>query len=127
MVLSDLPAYSGISNTNYQIVSTRAGVEAARASGKAYVLKTRTDQRFYAPSSLEFLHHLIRKFPVTGNWAQKSRIVGHSLGAMLAIDMLVRQAEIAFERWTGIAGSASVMRSSLEAWMADTPEASERA
>lgn len=79
VVLSDLPAYSGISNTNYQIVSTRAGIEAACASGKAYVLKTRTDQRFYAPSSLEFLHNLLQTFPVKGKWRQKRRIAGISL------------------------------------------------
>ena len=42
------------------------------------------------------------------------------------LDMLVRQAEIAFERWTGIVGAASVMRSSLQAWMADSPESTER-
>jgi len=38
------------------------------------------------------------------------------------LDMLVRQAEIAFERWTGITGSASVMRAALESWMAASPE-----
>jgi len=105
VVLSELPAYSGISNTNYQIVSTRAGIEAARASGKGYVLKTRTDQRFYAPSSLEFLHHLIRKFPVTGNWRQKCRIVGHSLGTFkyrlygISDMFLFGSADDMFEYW----------------------------
>lgn len=79
VVLSDLPAYSGISNTNYQIVSTRAGIEAACDSGKGYVLKTRTDQRFYAPSSLEFLLNLLQMFPVKGRWKQKRRIAGISL------------------------------------------------
>jgi shikimate dehydrogenase len=45
------------------------------------------------------------------------------------LDMLVRQAEIAFERWTGITGSASVMHSALENWMAASTESrsSERA
>lgn len=33
------------------------------------------------------------------------------------MEMLVRQAEIAFERWTGIPGTADVMRSALEAWL----------
>jgi len=46
------------------------------------------------------------------------------------LDMLVRQAEIAFERWTGVTGSASVMRTALESWMASpesrSPESSER-
>jgi len=42
------------------------------------------------------------------------------------LDMLVRQAEIAFERWTGVTGSAPVMRSALESWMAEDPETSEQ-
>lgn len=33
------------------------------------------------------------------------------------LDMLVRQAEIAFERWTGITGSAPVMREALQDWL----------
>ena len=33
------------------------------------------------------------------------------------MEMLVRQAEIAFERWTGIGSTADVMRSALEAWL----------
>ncbi len=35
------------------------------------------------------------------------------------MEMLVRQGEIAFERWTGIASTAAVMRNALEAWLAD--------
>ena len=33
------------------------------------------------------------------------------------IEMLVRQGEIAFERWTGIGSTADVMRSALEKWL----------
>jgi shikimate dehydrogenase len=36
------------------------------------------------------------------------------------MEMLVRQGEIAFERWTGIGSTAGVMRSALEAWLADS-------
>ncbi len=43
------------------------------------------------------------------------------------LDMLVRQAEIAFERWTGVTGSASVMRDAVEEWMAESPESSRQA
>lgn len=32
------------------------------------------------------------------------------------LDMLVDQAQIAFERWTGIAGAGAVMRAALEEW-----------
>lgn len=36
------------------------------------------------------------------------------------MEMLVRQAEIAFERWTGVPGTADVMRSALEAWLPES-------
>jgi shikimate dehydrogenase len=36
------------------------------------------------------------------------------------MEMLVRQGEIAFERWTGIGSTAGIMRSALEAWLADS-------
>jgi shikimate dehydrogenase len=37
------------------------------------------------------------------------------------LEMLVRQGEIAFERWTGIGSTAAIMRSALEAWL-DEPD-----
>jgi shikimate dehydrogenase len=36
------------------------------------------------------------------------------------LEMLVRQAEIAFERWTGIGSTAEVMRGALEAWLPES-------
>lgn len=36
------------------------------------------------------------------------------------MEMLVRQAEIAFERWTGISSTADVMRDALEAWLPES-------
>jgi len=36
------------------------------------------------------------------------------------MEMLVRQGEIAFERWTGIGSTADVMRDALEAWIPDS-------
>lgn len=50
----------------------------------------------------------------------------YGLRSRNGLDMLVRQAEIAFERWTGVTGSAPVMRSALEGWMSESPETSER-
>lgn len=35
------------------------------------------------------------------------------------LEMLVRQGEIAFERWTGIGSTADIMRTALEDWLAD--------
>lgn len=36
------------------------------------------------------------------------------------MEMLVRQGEIAFERWTGIGSTAAVMRDALDAWLAES-------
>jgi shikimate dehydrogenase len=36
------------------------------------------------------------------------------------MEMLVRQGEVAFERWTGIGSTADVMRTALDAWLAET-------
>lgn len=36
------------------------------------------------------------------------------------IEMLVRQGEVAFERWTGISNTAGVMRDAIDAWLADS-------
>jgi shikimate 5-dehydrogenase len=33
--------------------------------------------------------------------------------------MLIRQGEIAFERWTGIPDTAEIMRAALETWAGD--------
>jgi shikimate dehydrogenase len=35
------------------------------------------------------------------------------------MEMLVRQGEVAFERWTGIGSTADVMRDALETWLAE--------
>lgn len=35
------------------------------------------------------------------------------------MEMLVRQGEIAFERWTGIGSTADIMRSALKTWLAE--------
>jgi len=38
------------------------------------------------------------------------------------LEMLVRQGEIAFERWTGIGSTADIMRDALEAWMTESEQ-----
>lgn len=40
------------------------------------------------------------------------------------MEMLVRQGEIAFQRWTGIDSTADVMRAALEDWLVDPHDAS---
>jgi shikimate dehydrogenase len=39
------------------------------------------------------------------------------------LEMLVRQGEIAFERWTGIVSTADIMRDALRSWMGDSEPA----
>jgi shikimate dehydrogenase len=34
------------------------------------------------------------------------------------MEMLVRQGEVAFERWTGIGSTADIMRDALDSWLA---------
>jgi shikimate dehydrogenase len=48
--------------------------------------------------------------------------VARGLRVSNGMEMLVRQGEIAFERWTGIGSTADVMRNAIEAWLAG-PEA----
>ncbi|MCB1316779.1 MAG: hypothetical protein KDK27_12525, partial [Leptospiraceae bacterium] len=41
VVLSEPPQISGIANVNYQIISSRAGIDAAVKSGRTFILKCR--------------------------------------------------------------------------------------
>jgi shikimate dehydrogenase len=36
------------------------------------------------------------------------------------MEMLIRQGEVAFERWTGIGGTSDIMRDALDAWLTET-------
>ena len=77
---SEKPSYAGTSNINYQLVSSRKGIELAQSLGADYVLKTRTDQRLYAPNVAEYLYNLSELFPATGpKLRQNKRIIGTSL------------------------------------------------
>lgn len=80
VLLNAKPDYAGISNINLQIVSTKAGVIKAKELGAKYVLKTRTDQRMYAPNIEEYLFNIIQLFPINLNGCkQHKRIVGMSV------------------------------------------------
>lgn len=75
VVLSAPPADPGPLNVNFQVVSTRAGIERAKQLGAHFVLKTRADQRVYAPSVAEFLVNVLKAFPVAPGYRQRARIV----------------------------------------------------
>jgi hypothetical protein len=82
VVLSEKPAFAGLFNVNMQITSAAAGVQRAVADGADWVMKTRTDQRLYAPDVVPFLIALAQAFPVGGGTGQKHRIIGVGLGSL---------------------------------------------
>jgi hypothetical protein len=76
VVISKIPGNRGPRNINMQIVSTYAGIKEAERLGVPYILKSRTDQRFYATNIIPFLLALLKTFPFTEkNVKQKERIV----------------------------------------------------
>lgn len=78
IVLNKKPACPGRSNVNYQIASTRGGIERVIQLGCKFVAKTRADQRLYNLSSFLSLPSLCNYFPVKNLPNQKYRIIGSS-------------------------------------------------
>jgi len=79
VVTNEKPEYMGQQNVNLQIVSSSAGLNAAKKAGATYALKTRTDQRLCATDILEYLHGIQRIFPLDQVGAQQQRLVAVSL------------------------------------------------
>lgn len=79
IIENEKPKHPGIKNINFQIVSSRNGIQKAKTFGVSHILKTRTDQRMYAPNVEEFLSTIIDTFPLTHPYNQKKRIVVVSL------------------------------------------------
>lgn len=79
VLTSALPEVRGPTNVNCQIVSTHTGMAWCRDNGMAYVVKSRTDQRFYAPNAVDYLRTLLDAFPARPGFSQKARIIGISL------------------------------------------------
>ncbi len=78
--LSVPPGIPGIANINFQRVSTASGLAAARERESTYVLKCRTDQRFFAPDLFVFMRALQTAFPVNGT-VQMDRLIATSLNS----------------------------------------------
>lgn len=81
VALSEKPAHPGLFNVNMQITSAGNGVRKAVEGGAEWVLKTRTDQRLYAPDVMPFLIATARTFPVRGA-PQRHRIIGIGHGSL---------------------------------------------
>lgn len=63
VVKSTPPKFSGLGTTNFQLVSTRAGIKMLESLGCEYVLKTRSDQRIYAQNLDNYLTALLKQYP----------------------------------------------------------------
>lgn len=79
VLLNRLPQFKGFHNINFQILSAFRGIEKAKELGAAHVLKTRTDQRIYAPNCKEFLLNVLQAFPAAPGYRQKKRLISVSL------------------------------------------------
>lgn len=74
------PQKTGLGNINFQLISTKAGIQFAEKIGAKYVLKTRTDQRIGKNNFLEYMESLETLFEVNNdylNLGQKQRIIVH--------------------------------------------------
>lgn len=89
VILTERPKVNGIGNINLQLVSTLAGLKAAKQAGAEYVYKTRCDQRVYNVNINEFLCNLIQTFPVVPGFTQKYRIIASSFLTIKYIPYLI--------------------------------------
>jgi hypothetical protein len=75
VVLNKKPGYSGPFNINYQITSALSGILKARELGCEFVLKTRTDHRFYNKNIFETMVNLLNFFIPDHRTKQKRRLL----------------------------------------------------
>lgn len=78
VVKSDPPKSSGLGTTNFQLVSTKAGIERLEELGCKYVLKSRSDQRVYAGNLDHYLISLLKQYP-SRSALQQGRIIELSM------------------------------------------------
>ena len=79
VLLNNPSVPKGLWNINYQILSTQNGLAYAKKLGAKYVIKTRTDQRFYETNIPEFLFNLLKVFPPYNDKKQKTRLITLSM------------------------------------------------
>ncbi|WP_349367888.1 WavE lipopolysaccharide synthesis family protein [Salinarimonas sp.] len=82
VLLNEKPPIPGFVNINMQLVSAAAGVRHAVERGATWIVKSRTDQRFYDPDLMAVLIGLVRSFPAAAE-GQRHRIVGLGAGSLL--------------------------------------------
>lgn len=74
VLLNKKPDDPGFHNLNFQLISTRKGIEFAENHACKSVLKTRTDQRIYNPDALGLMESIMELYPVNSD-KQKGRII----------------------------------------------------
>lgn len=67
LIESDVLQNSGYKNINSQIKSTVAAIECCKKNGIKYILKTRTDQRFYNVNTIKYLVNYYIYFNLNSN------------------------------------------------------------
>lgn len=74
------PAFRGFSNINLQIITTSNGIKYSERFNRKYILKTRSDQRFYNSKSLLYMTDLLNHFSSISD----VKLVGCSLDNILS-------------------------------------------
>ena len=75
IIKNSKPDYSGISNINFQIESTKNGILKAKELDSKYCLKTRTDQRIYRHDFILFLLSLLDVFKIENKFLRKRLVI----------------------------------------------------
>lgn len=78
VIANKFPEDPGFQNLNLQTTSTINGLRKAKEDGAEYVIKSRTDNRFYAPDVLEFLYTIIEKYSIDMELTPRNRLVAIS-------------------------------------------------
>ena len=73
LVRNELPLYSGIGNINLQIASTNAGLQKASSLNCKRIIKSRTDQTFFASDAIVYFESMFAFY--NANKANKSILV----------------------------------------------------
>lgn len=79
ILFNEEPNEKSPGNTNYQIMSTYAGLKYAQEIGLEYCLKQRTDIRIYKNDAIAYLLSLLKIFPLKQKNKFKNRIISTSL------------------------------------------------
>jgi len=112
--LSALGSVTGVDLAGDDFASALAGADIAVNATTAGMT---THTAAFDPALLPVGSHVFDLVYVPAETPLIAQAKEQGINVRNGLDMLVRQAEIAFQRWTGITGSAPVMRSALDQWL----------